>query len=897
MTKAPLMLCLVAVLVAAGSTALAANGWQLQLSDDFERDALGPDWAGDIARIEGGTLFIGKEDDMGNNFVHTRKGFAGAQRVEFDAMAPTDRPCDLSAALNCDARGYASGFLFGFGSQMNTFSQLMLRGQVVGRHDTTITPHKWHHIVAQREGHRFTHTIDGKVVLDYTHADPLPGPLRDRIGFYVWHVARIDNVRVYTKPESVRVAAAPPQPGEAATTEMTAQARSYPDPGKILVSVETPSIGEDADDARLTLAVTLSAVPARQALRRSLRATVTGMREEIVLDAADLPAGEYRVTVTLTAEGRHWRQGKDFSVPWPGRSEAFRDIRVLNNFVWELLDVAATDDAPIRGAYRVRVPYDRWLFVRSVSGEAAGRAVVTLDGDTAEAPLAVHAPGEEPVREAMRFVQAGEHTVRVAAEGGAALERLTVRAVPEIQHSRYPTSVMHVKQGVEYDWEFLGRHILPNVNTIISGGLPESALPHVEEWKQRGGRWITYMGRPGLHGGRDIEETPEGCADYYASRPGYAHPLMDGVLVDEFYTRDDPAYAAYVEATRLLNDRFPGKAFYPYAAGAFGKDEGSVAFAEACIEGGGYVCWEAYLAEWPTLKQGLNAMRRYPHVHVIPFEEKLPGVTRNIIWVFGVFSFPWPYADGYASVNYNAYLDMQFQFIATHPALFGLGGVHVWRTGYSDEERVRWFGRMFRHYCIEGRTGRANPHPYLLGHIRNPDFAEGAAGWTLEPAAEGSIEAGEREGFGKFIGRYYRGPDTFLVTRRQAERPNVFSQEIRGLQAGRLYSVKMFTGDHGALVEGASRREVHPVSLEVLGAQALPGPRHSYQTPFPTRSRMDGFTDREPFWLNYHWQVFRATGVTATLRISDWRSPQDPGGPEGAELLYTFIEVKPYLAD
>ena len=290
-------------------------------------------------------------------------------------------------------------------------------------------------------------------------------------------------------------------------------------------------------------------------------------------------------------------------------------------------------------------------------------------------------------------------------------------------------------------------------------------------------------------------------------------------------------------------------------------------------------------------------MRGYPYAHAIPFDDKLPGAVRRTIWVPGVFSFPWPYADGYASVNYNAYLDMQFQFIATHPALFGLGGVHIWRTGYCDEERLRWCGRFFRHYCLEGNTNRVSDDPYMLTHIQNPDFVDGPKGWTLQPAAAESITAGRREQFGKFIGRYYRGPDTFLVTKREKERPNVFSQEIRDLKPGRLYSVKMFTGDHGDLLAGKSREEVHPVSLAIDGGELIKDERHSYQTAFPTRDQLDPFTEAKPFWLNYHWQVFRATGPTATLRISDWKTPERPGGPVGQQILYTFVEVKPYLEE
>ena len=46
-------------------------------------------------------------------------------------------------------------------------------------------------------------------------------------------------------------------------------------------------------------------------------------------------------------------------------------------------------------------------------------------------------------------------------------------------------------------------------------------------------------------------------------------------------------------------------------------------------------------------------------------------------------------------------------------------------------------------------------------------------------------------------------------------------------------------------------------------------------------------------WINYHRHVFRATGDTAELRISDWGESRQAG----IELMFNFIEVQPYLED
>ena len=55
------------------------------------------------------------------------------------------------------------------------------------------------------------------------------------------------------------------------------------------------------------------------------------------------------------------------------------------------------------------------------------------------------------------------------------------------------------------------------------------------------------------------------------------------------------------------------------------------------------------------------------------------------------------------------------------------------------------------------------------------------------------------------------------------------------------------------------------------------------------------FDHSYPFYMNYHWRVFRANAATAQLTVSDWATPTDPGGPEGQEIVYNFLELQPYL--
>jgi hypothetical protein len=244
---------------------------------------------------------------------------------------------------------------------------------------------------------------------------------------------------------------------------------------------------------------------------------------------------------------------------------------------------------------------------------------------------------------------------------------------------------------------------------------------------------------------------------------------------------------------------------------------------------------------------------------------------------------------------------MQMRALATEPRLFGLGGVEWYRASYADEENLRWVGRLFRHYGIEGHTGPATPDPYELTHVQNPDFADGTRGWEVSSAEEGSVRADKYSGYGWLEGRYTRSGlgDTFLVMRRSAQRPNTFRQQIKDLQPGRLYSLKMITGDYQDLLQGVSSQKLHAVSIKLDQTEVLPGPKNSFQ--FPHRSgswaQAGPFQGGHPYWINYHWRVFRAQGTTARLTVSDWQSESDPGGPAGQELIVHFIEIQPYLGE
>ena len=153
--------------------------------------------------------------------------------------------------------------------------------------------------------------------------------------------------------------------------------------------------------------------------------------------------------------------------------------------------------------------------------------------------------------------------------------------------------------------------------------------------------------------------------------------------------------------------------------------------------------------------------------------------------------------------------------VANNPVMSGIGGVEWWTSLLADEETVGFVGKLYRHYAIEGKTEMLTKDPLFLTRIQNADFEKGTEGWTLHPAEEGSIAVKSFPRYGRIEGRFMglgrpADPehigDTFLRMKRSAKEPNTFSQTIKDLQPGRLYSMKMFSCDYNDLVSPKAKK-------------------------------------------------------------------------------------------
>ncbi|HCU34634.1 MAG TPA: hypothetical protein DGT21_04060 [Armatimonadetes bacterium] len=414
--------------------------------------------------------------------------------------------------------------------------------------------------------------------------------------------------------------------------------------------------------------------------------------------------------------------------------------------------------------------------------------------------------------------------------------------------------------------------------------------------------WLGNVQAPGLID--QTEWTPETMLDVWlnpgkptawAEREGFALDKLSGVQVDEYVPGKPSTPNVLTTALSIAraseHPAYAGKLWIPFAVNMYGSGAAELLMKTSMGSGWPFSV-EVYQPEAPTEAENLAAMRgRFDSV-AAEWEQAYPGSMRRAIFTPMYSYLPYCTTNCYPQADFRVHLDMQMQVLANEPSMFGLWGVQPYRSNYVDEEILNTMALLLRHYCIEGRIDRMLGDPYELCHVADPDFAEGMAKWQVTPAEEGSVSAGKFDGYGQLQGRYPVGTmgDTFLLLTRNAKAPNLLSQQVQGLEAGRLYSLKVFTGDYADLTAGASRKDRQVLSIGLDGAEVLPG---GFSHPFCSARGPQPFSTSNRFWMTYHWLQFRAQGETATLRLSDWADVDTPGGPVGQQMMVNFVELQP----
>ncbi len=548
-------------------------------------------------------------------------------------------------------------------------------------------------------------------------------------------------------------------------------------------------------------------------------------------------------------------------------------------------------------------PQDGWVYIRCQSDGRDSPSVDLswshVEGETGLVHVDADASGPE---ETMRFMAAGDHTLRLRGSGDSPPVSVVVREMPETHYVRFPQEPRYPELGT-FSWDWLSRHVLPSVTTVV--GYPQKDIdPVINQWTRNGRRFIAYGGLP-----RQENLTAHGAWQYWLQHPGFEDARLSGLIADEFQGRQHPLYPAWIEGIRRLglSVHGSGKAFYGYCGGPgmYSRPQ-TRELVKAVFDSRFYMAWERYHHEMPTLREARGLMDDLLGNEMKKWRAAFPDCQRQMILVLGIFA-TGPDLDVQPQVNYKVWMDMQMQYLATHPLFQGLFGVQWWYCGAANEELLRWQNALYRHYCIEGKNERLSEHfgwTYMLPHVKNPDFYHELKHWDVVPAGPETLRAGYLERYARIQNRYWQRqgyPDdpagnTYLWMQRSAQRPNVVYQQIKKLSPGAVYTVQMITADYEDIVQGRSQKKRHVASLCVDGGEVIPeGSYQSVPVSSPWSHPQLPF-ENGPAWFNHHRLMFRATSHSARLTITDWASPESAGGPIGEQLMINYLQLQPYFA-
>jgi hypothetical protein len=585
----------------------------------------------------------------------------------------------------------------------------------------------------------------------------------------------------------------------------------------------------------------------------------------------------------------------------------------LNNLVTELLGADSVSGSD--NEFSFTRPTAGWVFV-SASSRGTGKVSVALEGSLGRDTLIVRDANVANAAEAIRFLPKGEHRAIVSCSGESRVDKLVVKAIPELIHCGLGFDPA-IKSYGRYDVEFLKRDVLPNVTTLIVPHNIELSQAQIQDWQGHGKRFVAEVGINGQ------AQTADDHFKYWTSFLDKA-PFLDGVIVNEFIVntpstppgtavgpqrqkrieRELQKHALYEQAFKQLraDERYTNKTLYAYIGGSgkrLNQEMIGKTFVRTLVECDYRIALERYLFEVSSPEKSDDALQQFID-GIADWEAKEPGVKEHMVIAFGLFSMPPGSINKQPNVDYHVWMDRQMNLAANHAALAGIGGLEWWTSTLADEETVRFVGRLYRHYAIEGNTKMLTRDPLFLTHIENADFEKGTKGWTLRAAEDGSIAAKSFPRYGRIEGRYMglgrpADPehigDTFLWMKQSAKGPNMFSQTIKNLEPGRLYSMKMLTCDYQDLMQPKAKKLEE--ADKFIGRVDLHGVDVDGKRSF-TEMYASSPEPPIPVWITYHWKVFRAREATASLTVSDWPSDQSPTEPLGQEQTFNFLEIQPY---
>jgi hypothetical protein len=438
-----------------------------------------------------------------------------------------------------------------------------------------------------------------------------------------------------------------------------------------------------------------------------------------------------------------------------------------NNLVAVLLEAA--DISRPSSSFDFKRGHAGYIFV---TADCRGTGTVTLKLDDVPEPLAVikHAADASQRTEAVRNISPGAHKLRVACAGGIHVDKLVVKAIPELMHCGLGFDPA-IKSYGKYDVEFLKQDILPNVTTLIVPPNRPLDPAFIDDWHRQGKKLVAAVW---------VNSQAKTAAEHFKIWTDFLEqaPILDGIAIDEFivnqpyrewvgkltperkrrFDEESARHPIYEQALRRIraDARFRDKMVYAYIGGSGKKLNQEIigtTFVHSILDCNYRIGLERYIFEVSSEQKSKAVLQQFVD-GIADWVAKEPTVREQMVLTFGLFSMPPGGINKQPNVDFHVWMDQQMNVVANHPVMAGMGGLNWWTSLQADEETVRFVGKLYRHYAIEGKTELLTKDPLFLTHIQNADFEKQLAGWTLHAADKGSIQAKSFPRYGRIEGRY-----------------------------------------------------------------------------------------------------------------------------------------------
>ena len=564
------------------------------------------------------------------------------------------------------------------------------------------------------------------------------------------------------------------------------------------------------------------------------------------------------------------------------------NLKRLNNMVHEILDIPLKN-----GETTFENPREGWVFIGFDKPYPNAKAY--LDGG--EKPVVLYRDDEPS--DTMRLLPHGKHTLRIegAPEGG----RLLVRAVAQIM--LYPLAIYGKTDfnNFRYDLPFFRKHLLHSFNLFNTGGwLPKDpfSLQIDEEIADRGikitgSRWL-FVHESQL----EVDKMAEAIRNNATLQRNWGLTIDELAInsspnkiiatADALWKMTDMEKRVYLWCCGVTNAFFSAPLIFQnlLSAGSnVSRSEGKIFLETYVGTQRNEADVEKYLAYIP---KHLEVARRLTPDAAERFMMLMSGYTTPEVW--NINNFP--------EADIKVLFDRFFNLLATDPRMDGLYGMGCYSIGHTDEELVRWIGKLMRYYCVEGGTeplSQKYGFKYNPGHLRDGDFEEGFKHWTVEAAEPDGIQHKTLKAYGSQIqwriGVQGVGNNVALFTR-SAKAPNRLSQKAVGLTPGKLYCLSFMTVDYDDYLKPANKHLQVVFNADISDAELIP--EVCCTRAFPPQWGGNGDTKPGTPEKIIRRIVFRAKAETATVTFSDWASSTEPGGPIGGRRVINWIGLKPY---